>query len=73
MWGVSKPEPARLCLRAGEGEEKYQCSPRIRRDLKGQRLLVITGYFWQFDVSSMHLGAEKMELREGMDSGQEAL
>lgn len=41
------------------------CCPRIRQDLKGQRVLVITGYFWQFDVSSELLRAGKMEPREG--------
>lgn len=32
-------------------------------------MLVITGYFWQFDVSSVLLGQGKIEPREGTDRG----
>lgn len=51
----AKPELARFLLQAGEEEENINVCPRIQLDLKGQQLLVITGYFWQFDVSSRPL------------------
>lgn len=51
----AKPELAWFRLRAGEREENISVCPRIQPDLKGQQLLVITGYFWQFDVSSRPL------------------
>lgn len=51
--GEAKSLPVLACEQvrwAGGGNiGVYQ---RIRRDLIGEQLLVITGYFWQFDVSS---------------------
>lgn len=49
-WWSQKPAWPRL--RAGEVGGNIGVCQRIRRDLIGEQLLVITGYFWQFDVSS---------------------